>query len=49
MDEWIKETLQSGGRRLICEQMAIIAWIPSSLMKALATGQKGRGEMHGLE
>ena len=49
MDEWMQETLQSGGIQLICEHMAIIACIPSSLMKVLAMGQIGRGEIQALE
>ena len=49
MEEWIQETLQSGEMQLICEQMAIMTWIPSSLMKVQAMGQEGREETHGLE
>lgn len=49
MEEWMDEWIQSGDMKLICEQMAILAWILSSLMKALAIGQESRGEMHRLE
>ena len=49
MDGWMEETLQSGRSKLICEQMEIIACIPSSLIKVLAKEQNARGGMCRLE
>lgn len=45
IDGWMEEAVQSGGIELICEQMKIIPYIPSSLIRALALNQNGNRGM----